>query len=216
MRVLVRRRGKGRAISLAAAGMVVAAGVTLWTGCDDGGGGSPPDVGDNDPNVVVAMGDSITAGGYPGVLAGITGKRVVDTGVGGTTAANGAAAVSGTVGRYQPGYVCILYGANDVIDGIPLEETISSLRSIIHVVRANMSVPVIGTVTPMSGDYAVFNPAVEALNGEIRGLASSEGTRLTDLYGKFRGRESQLLSDGLHPTPVGDSVIAGGFGDHIN
>ena len=62
--------------------LLLAAVIMAANGCeDDGGGGLGSDVGDNDPGVVVALGDSITApwrGNMPWpVLTGIdTGKAV--------------------------------------------------------------------------------------------------------------------------------------------
>ena len=214
MNALADRRRFGSLAARAAGVLALALAAPVWTGCEDGGDGSSADVGSNDINVAVALGDSITQGGYPSILAGITGKTVVDAGVGGTQASSGAGRIGGLLARHHPGFVLILYGANDIINDVARETTVANLRAMIQAAKGNMTIPVIATLTPMSGSHGIFEPNVEALNEQIRSLASSDGARLANLAGAF-GDPGLIGPDGLHPTSAGNNVIASVFAGKI-
>jgi len=183
------------------------------TGCEsDGGGlGSGHDFGANDPDLYVAMGDSITAAGWPSVLAGKLGQPVVNRGVPGARSDQGAASVNGTLSRYQPGYLLILYGANDVIQGANLDSTIAYLRSMIRAAKANQSIPVIGTLTPMSESHQIWAETAKELSRRIRSMASEERCSVADLEKAFGNNPEYILPDGLHPTAAGTERIASVF-----
>ena len=210
MKTLLRRTR--RAFLLAACGCVALA---LLAGCEGGGGGggaaSGHDFGQNDPNLYVAMGDSITAGGWPGILSAKLGSPVVNRGTPGAQSSRGAAEVSGTLSRYRPGYLLILYGANDAIHQLDPAGTEANLRAMIGAAQANNTIPIIGTVTPMYGDHSQFTASVDELNRHIRSVASATGTRVADLHKGFGGNMSLISADGLHPTPAGQDRIASIF-----
>ncbi len=146
---------------------------------------SPGGIGANDPNTVVCLGDSITAAGYPGQLAAMSGKNVINQGVGGEESSGGAARVAGVLATYHPAYLCILYGANDVIGHDDPGQTIANLQAIISAARANNTIPIIATLTPMSGNYAQFAADALNLSDLIRAMASSTSTPLADLEAAF-------------------------------
>ncbi|OGV67363.1 MAG: hypothetical protein A2283_09140 [Lentisphaerae bacterium RIFOXYA12_FULL_48_11] len=197
--------------------LFLAAGICVigLSGCEDDG--DSHDFGTNDPNMIVAMGDSITAleGGntttYPAILASITGKTVANEGSGGATAGDGASKVHSVLNEYQPGYVLILYGANDVIRSMGSNNTIANLRSIISAAKNNKSVPVIATLTPMYYSHEIFDGSAKELNVLIRQMASEEGCKLVDLEDAFGNNTSYMKNDGLHPNDAGLSVIAEAF-----
>ena len=183
------------------------------TGCegDSGGLGDGHDFGANDPNLYVAMGDSITAAGWPSILAGKLGAPVVNRGVPGARSDQGAASVNGTLSRYKPGFLLILYGANDVIHGANYDGPIAYLRSMIGAAKANQTIPVIGTLTPMSASHQLWAGGVTEMNRRIRAMASEEGCAVADLEGAFGNNPEYLLPDGLHPTAAGSERIASVF-----
>jgi lysophospholipase L1-like esterase len=184
-------------------------------GCENGG--SSHDFGANNPNVAVAIGDSITAleGGnsttYPALLAQMAGMTVINEGSGGATSGDGAAKVTGVLREYSPGYLLILYGANDVIGGYGIDNAIANLRAIIVTAKNNNTVPVIATITPMCFSHSIFNGSASALNDRIRQLASEEGCDLVDLEAAFGSDTSLFNGDGLHPNDKGLQVIADNF-----
>jgi len=198
--------------------LLLAAVIMAANGCeDDGGGGLGSDVGDNDPGVVVALGDSITApwrGNMPWpVLTGIdTGKAVVNAGVGGDRANDGSRRVGGLLRSHRPGYLLIFLGSNDAIHGADPNAFKETLRSVIAAARANGTIPVIATVPPMVDGHSLFQGGVLAINAAIRALASEEGVKRVDLERAFGSTPEQYLSaDGLHPNQDGQDLIARQF-----
>jgi lysophospholipase L1-like esterase len=183
------------------------------TACEDDDGSA--NVGDNDPNLVVCIGDSITHGmgmggaSYPSRLAQMTGKSVINAGVGGQRAAGGAARINGLLAQH-PGYVCILFGANDAIHGGSPYVVKENLRAIVAACKANQSYPILATLTPMTEGHAMYDPAVQAISAEIRALAGEEHCALVDLYGSMSGHP-EYLADGLHMSDAGNDRLAGAF-----
>ncbi len=196
---------------------IIAIAATIMVGCDnDGSGSSTPDVGDNDPMLCVAVGDSITDGldgiGYPEILAAITGKTVFNFGEQGQTSDGGISTTRSALSR-QPGFLLILYGANDLLRGRGNSTIIENLRTIIRLAKDNQTIPVIATLTPIIGRG--LSSATEALNRDIRVLANTEGARLVDLEKAFGGDPSLLLSDGLHPNDDGEELMAKAFANKL-
>lgn len=196
-----------------AAGLAVAV-----AACDGGGGGGSGgggrDVGDNDRNVVVALGDSITSGNppgglvtYPSLVASATGKRVVNGGVGGNAAADAAGRASGLMSRHNPGYLIILLGSNDAIQGRNIGDTAAALRGIVISAKARKTIPILSTVPHMYGARSIYNGRVDEINAEIRALASQEKVRVVNIAGAV-STEQYFTSDGLHPDQTGQQRIA--------
>jgi lysophospholipase L1-like esterase len=188
--------------------------LVLVAGCEGGGGGSAADghdFGANDPNLYVAMGDSITAAGYPAHLSGMLGATVINGGTPGAWSDSGAGAVHSALSRYKPGFLLILYGANDTIHEANQDGTINNLRAMIQAAKANQTIPIIGTLTPMIRVHEGWAGRARELSKKIRAMASSEGCRVADLEKAFGHNDSLLQDDGLHPTDAGSQVIAKTF-----
>lgn len=195
--------------------VTMAALAAILTACDRDSDPSH-DFGDNDPNVVVALGDSITAGypgglvPYPAILSTMIGKRVINGGVSGNTAEQAAARAGGLMRRYRPGYLLILVGSNDAIIGVPREETVDHIRGVIALARARKTIPIVGTVPPMFRSHAIFDGRARALNEAIRAMASQEGVKVADVAGMLNS-ETYFLPDGLHPNQTGHEQLAKAF-----
>lgn len=201
-------------------------GLCLWVagailmgvaGCEDGGGssGTPPvDVGDNDPNRVVAFGDSITDGyltpgpSYPELLGQKTGKNVANEGVPGARSSYGASRIQAILNEYHPGYIVIFFGANDVIMGDSLEDTTANLRSMVASAKANQTIPVLCTLTPVAYSHMMFSSGFMRVSAAARQIAAEEGIPLADLEAAFNDNPVYLLDDGLHLTPSGNDLVA--------
>ena len=199
----------------------------LLTGCgSDGSSLENKNPGNNDLNVVVAFGDSITQGGecacapYPARLAGLIGKVVYNTGVGGSTATSNAGRTQSAIDKYHPAYMFILYGINDVIHSANPASVLPALGQMVQICKQNNVVPVLMTYPrPMLGHNLFAGPTI-SLNRGIRSLAGAEGVRCVDLEREFadgkdplnpewRTSDLALLGpDGLHPTDAGTQVIA--------
>ena len=196
----------------------------LWglTGCELGGGGSGGggglgDVGSNNADVYVAIGDSITDGNngggapYPPRLASMTGKTVINRAAQDESSGSGAGSVGGILADTKPGALLILLGAVDLIGGSSVDSIIGNLGSIIDQAKANKTVPVVATLTPMVGSHSLWEGQVKELNKAIRNLASDRGARLVDLESAFGDGEGLILSDGLHPNEQGNQIMAEAF-----
>jgi len=189
--------------------------VPLITGCESSSSESW-DFGDNDPNLVACVGDSITHGynsegaPYPSRIASLSGKTVLNFGSPGTTTAYGVSIIGSAVAR-KPGYVCILFGSNDAIHGRSIDDAKENLRQVIAVCKANNCKPIIGTPPKMIGSHSIFDPAAERMAEAIRQLAKEEGVRLVDLYKASGDGETYLVADGLHLTDAGNDLVAKQF-----
>jgi lysophospholipase L1-like esterase len=193
--------------------------LTLW-GCGGGDGGlTNKDPGNNDVNVVVAFGDSITQGSecpcspYPARLPAMIGKTVVNTGIAGSTAADNVSRTQSAIDKYHPGFMLILYGVNDVIHGHGLDTITSALDQMVSICLDNHVVPVLATYPhPITG-HRIFGPRTASLNALIRDLASSRGVKCVDLESEFNMNPEWYMPDGLHPNDPGTQVMALAFAD---
>jgi lysophospholipase L1-like esterase len=204
--------------------IAVAAGwLGLGIGCDKGGGGdSKPDVGLNDINTVVCIGDSITDGGcapagapYPSRLAGLSGKTVINAGVCGSTSDSGAARVNGLLERHKPGYLCILYGINDLTFGRGVDAVIGNIQHMVDAAKANKTIPLVATLLPVYDSHRFAAGRVKETNRRIRALTEAMNVELVDLELEFGIDRSLIQEDGLHPSDSGNQLIALSFNDKL-
>ena len=125
-------------------------------GGGDGGGLSNKNPGNNDLNVVVAFGDSITQGSecpcapYPSRLSGLIGKTVYNTGVGGSTASGNVGRTQDAINRYHPAFMLILYGVNDIIMSESAASAVSAVNQMVAICKQNNVVPVLQVPTACS------------------------------------------------------------------
>lgn len=194
----------------------------LLAGCggDDGDGGSSagkPASG-NDPDLVVCIGDSLTAGincegaPYPSRLAGMCGKTVLNLGVGGVSSAYGRSHVGEATSR-RPGYVCILYGTNDPGHYIDPPETAANVRAIVSACKAAGCVPIVATPPPTIEPHWNNNSGLSEIAAALRDVARQEGAALVDLHAAFSGDPARYLNpeDGLHFSDAGGDLVARKF-----
>ncbi len=194
----------------------------LLAGCGgddgDGGGGAGKPASGNDPNLVVCIGDSLTAGincegaPYPSRLAGMCGKTVLNLGVGGVSSAYGRSHVGEATSR-RPGYVCILYGTNDPGHYIDPPETAANVRAIVSACKAAGCVPIVATPPPTIEPHWNNNSDLSAIAAAIRNVAREEGAALVDLHSAFSGDSARYLNpaDGLHFSDAGGDLVAKKF-----
>ncbi|HNS79995.1 MAG TPA: GDSL-type esterase/lipase family protein [Kiritimatiellia bacterium] len=181
----------------------------------DGGLGSGHNFGDNDPNIVYCLGDSITQGAqtpgvapYPAVLSGMIGKTCINGGIGGTTSASGVSRVNGVISSVKPGYMIIFYGHNDIYAGYSHEQTRENIRYMINACRAAQVIPIVCNLNPVYFGHGVFAGEVRARSDSISSVANEEGVKLANIMSAFGNDESLLSADGLHPSQEGQNVIA--------
>ena len=181
--------------------------------------GERHDFGENDSEVVLVMGDSISAGGFsggapwPARLNGMIGKTVVNDSSRGAASTAGASRIDGQLRSRKPGFVIICYGANDAIRGIDIEETENALRYMARTARDNQSIPLIATVLPMTGAREIFNGGGDAINQRIYTLAKQEKAVVVNLNREVSRDLELYLQDGLHLSDLGEELVALTFMD---
>lgn len=192
----------------------------MLAGCGgDGGGLSNNDPGNNDVGVVVCFGDSITQGKecpcepYPARLSRMIGKTCVNCGIGGSAATSNVGRCQEAINKYHPGFMLILYGVNDIIQGSDIGSIIGALSQMVDICKSNHVVPVLATYMKPTTHHIIFGARTIALNDEIRGLASSKGVALVDLQSEFAGNAEWYEEDGLHPNNAGTEAMALAFAD---
>ncbi len=172
---------------------------------------------------VLCMGDSITQGraefvsvSYPIRLNRNTGAPTINAGVGGVTASYSLRVIDSQLAQYDPSYVLLLYGTNDINDpGKSMQEVANTVLQTALRVRSYGAIPVIGTIPPMVGPRAGEMSKVQAYNSYLRSYASANGIRLADVQSAFGSGAGLFVSDGFHPNDAGMEIIARTFGAHI-
>lgn len=120
-----------------------------------------------------------------------------------------AAALPGWRAARAPDVALIHLGTNDVLQGVPTEQALRNLRSIIAQLRAgNPQVTVLlAQVIPAREENA---PGIEALNAGIAAMATAEHSETSHivLVNQHRGYDPALNYDGLHPDEDGAERLA--------
>lgn len=221
--LVLRSEGLLRRMALAAAGAFVL--ILMTAGCESSKShlADGHDFGTNSPYLYVAFGDSITYGSgvspkdsYPTKLALMMQRTVINYGMPGAESYVGAALVQDVLNEYKPGFLLILFGANDLIMGYGEDEAIDNLQYIVQVAINNKTIPVIATLTPVCGEHRMISSGVERLNVMIRELAANMNVALVDLDAAFNWNTSYLQDDGLHPNVLGCELMAATFYDVVN
>ena len=203
-----------------------AAAVVSLCSCDGGGGGggagsSNHDFGSNDPNVCVAMGDSITLGAnqpypsWPPRLASMIGKTVINAASVGEMASTAAARTGGVLARWKPGYLLIMHGINEMRAG-NAAAGVEGVRSMVQQAKANQTIPIVATYYLMTGESANLNPGIQDLDRQLKAMASEEDVTLVNLESAFGSDESLLyMPEGFHPSDAGTQIIAQEFANRL-
>ena len=155
---------------------------------------------------IVAFGDSLTYGlgvsrdnAYPAVLSQLAGREVVNLGVSGNTAQQGAMRMH-DIGKSMPCMVLIEFGGNDLLQNRPMEETRKALEEIIDYVHGLNAMAVI---VDTGGNYQMsrYTKMMKKLAKKKRALF---------IPGIMDGifSDKSLKSDILHPNEKGYEIIA--------
>jgi lysophospholipase L1-like esterase len=140
---------------------------------------------------------------------------VVNAGVSGEQAVEGARRLPGVLGSFRPEVLLLMEGTNDLFhwrdEGIP--RAIPALESMIREARGRGVHVLLATVPPQRTGGARDDVAqlVPALNREVRALASREGVPLVDVFAAMDGQPHLIGSDELHMTEQGYEFMAGVF-----
>ena len=202
--------------------------VFMLAGCGGGGDSSlsNDNPGNNDLDVVVAFGDSITQGSecpcvpYPARLSGLIEKTVFNAGIGGSKASENVGRTQEVINKYHPAFMIILYGVNDVIHSFNTSTILSALNQMVFICKQNNVVPVLMTYPMTINAHSLFAGGTYRLNQGIRAIAESEQIECVDLEEEFSTGTDPVIPDfpvadaalympdGLHPNDAGTQIIA--------
>jgi len=180
------------------------------------------DFGDNDPGVYLCMGDSITHGHgipnysetYPARLQAMLGQTVINEGQDGARSSYGVRMIGTLLNRYKPGYVLIMFGANDITERSS-EEITANLMFMAGQAQVRKTIPIVATVTPVAGRYIGRKSAIIRLNEYLKEHAAARGILVADVATAFNWEDGYLQPDGLHPNSAGMELIAQTFFEKI-
>ncbi len=160
----------------------------------------------NNNEVIVAFGDSLTAGygaaegtSYPDVLAQKINRPVVNLGLSGDTAANAPTRLPSVL-RHRPYMVLIELGANDFMHQRSRQKAIEAVSHIVDEVQAMGAIAVIvDTGAPGMGEYTKA----------YKKLAKEKGALFVPGILKGIFFHKKYKSDQVHPNEEGYAKIAG-------
>lgn len=156
---------------------------------------------------ILAFGDSLTAGtgasdgeSYPAVLAGLTGRRVINAGIPGEVSASGLQRLPELLEQERPGLLILCHGGNDLLRQQDLEQLAGNLRAMLQL-AGEKGVPVLLVAVP-SFNLTLKPPALyEELASEF--ALPIENKVLPRILAK-----SSLKSDHIHPNAAGYRQLA--------
>jgi len=160
--------------------------------------------------------------------------RVLNAGIGGNTVRHAWTRIVSDVVERRPAFCTIMFGINDsYIDQgrtgprISIDEYEQRLRSFVRFLRHHAIEPILMTSNPMTARVKAsarepygseakgMNFLLERYCNRVRAVAKDEGVPLIDVYREFweaagqrEGQLDGLLTDGMHPNPVGHQLIA--------
>jgi lysophospholipase L1-like esterase len=187
----------------------------------------------------VSYGDSLTAGevsfgptlrvflpndSYPAVLKRRLAERyifqtpeVINEGIGGETAVQGARRLGLTIQRDRPDVLLLMEGTNDLLDrpdiGRGADSALAALRQMVQEAKSRGVQVGLATVPPQrpGGRRDAVAKLIPSFNDRIRTLASEEQVVLIDVFNAMKDDLSLIGVDDLHPTVRGYDVMAGVF-----
>ena len=171
----------------------------------------------DDRPVIVAFGDSLTAGfgaepgnSYPDFLqkdldaAGLK-WRVVNAGVSGDTTTDGINRL-GEVLAEKPRIVIVEFGGNDGLRGLPIETTRANLDQIISAIANSGAKVVLAGMTLPPNYGPEYIRSFEKVYQELG--AKYKVTRIPFLLQGVATQRELMQRDGLHPTGPGNAIVA--------
>ena len=175
---------------------------------------------------IVCYGDSITKRTYPDILATLVNADVVKSAVAGHSTAQAMSRLESEVIPASPDVVVILFGTNDLrVDNdrvhVGPEKFRSNLTKMVTECQKVGAKVVLCTLPPID-EQAYFkrhdkkiyedNGGLASLMADYRSIASvvakSNDATIVDLNGLLSDDQEWLSSDGVHPSEVGNAILA--------
>ncbi len=158
--------------------------------------------------VILAFGDSLTHGtgardyqSYPAVLAGRTGREVINAGIPGEETASGLRRLPGLLERFQPNLLILCHGGNDILRKRDPAVIEANIRAMIRSSRER-NIPVVMIAVPNVGLFLSPADFYQDIAADMQ--VPIEDEILADVLAHNRYK-----SDHVHPNATGYARIAG-------
>lgn len=163
---------------------------------------------------ILAFGDSLTAGNgvsseqsYPSVLAGLSGREVINAGISGEETSEGVNRLGSLLEQERPELLILFEGGNDILRSRDLSRTKANLARMIEQAQSeDIDVLLIGV--PQRSLFSSAAPLYAEL-AEQYGLAYIDGV-VADLL-----REPAYKSDQVHFNAEGYRLLAQAIYEHL-
>ncbi|MFT4736211.1 MAG: acyl-CoA thioesterase-1 [Cyclobacteriaceae bacterium] len=169
--------------------------------------------------IILFFGNSITAGyqldmqqAFPALIQTRLDSmgyqyKTINAGLSGETSASGVRRIDWVL-RDKPEIFVLELGANDGLRGLPLKETIINLQEIIDAVKAlNQDVQIV--IAGMQVPPNLGQEYTEQFNNIFKDLAdNNQSVLIPFLLEGVAGDPDLNLSDGIHPTAEGHTILA--------
>ena len=154
---------------------------------------------------IVAFGDSLTAGygttgdnDFVAVLAKRVNKSITNAGRYGDTTADALARIDNAVLARNPNIVIVLLGGNDLLQNLPVQQTVANMNTIVDRIRAKNAAVILVGVSDVYDPFA----------GALPGIASrTSSTLVPAVLDGILGNPS-LMYDSVHPNNAGHQIMA--------
>lgn len=196
--------GSDKVLAGVRAGIFIIVASLLLNGCGDAQPQLPRLAGDA---VILAFGDSLTQGtgasvssSYPAVLAGLTGRTVINAGIPGELSAAGLRRLPEVLDATNPQLMILCHGGNDLLRKRNSGQLAANIREMITLARQRgVDVVLIGVPRPglLLGTADVYYEIAESMNVPL------EADALADILG-----DAGLKSDPIHPNAAGYRAMA--------
>jgi len=163
------------------------------------------------PPVIVAFGDSLTAGtgapkafSYPAQLSQMLGIPVINAGVPGETTSNALGRLPSILDRYHPDIVIVAEGMNDVLTGRKRDTIEENLVKMVNLIKKHGAKAVIVGVPDMD----LIELMISSDIGLYEEVAQKTGALyIPNVFGPVL-KDEELKSDHVHPNDKGYRKIA--------
>ena len=163
------------------------------------------------PPVIVAFGDSLTAGtgapkafSYPAQLSQMLGIPVINAGVPGETTSNALGRLPSILDHYHPDIVIVAEGMNDVLTGRKRDTIEENLVKMVNLIKKHGAKAVIVGVP----DMELIELMISSDIGLYEEVAQKTGALyIPNVFGPVL-KDEELKSDHVHPNDKGYRKIA--------
>ncbi len=180
----------------------------------------------DDKKVILFYGNSLTAGfglddneSFPSLIEDKIDSlnlpyTVINAGLSGETTSGGLKRIDWVM-KQKVDIFFLELGANDMLRGLPLDQTRKNLSEIISIVKAKNANVVIG-LCEMMAPPNMGDDYVQEFNTIYKDLSSSSDVTFIPFFlDGVAGNENLLLKDGKHPNADGQKIVAKNIWKHL-